>query len=1508
LKTVLASLCALICVCALSSSPASAFLSHPYLSQLTGFGEATALTVGPAGELYVADSRLGSPVVIARFSSSGTPLSFSASESYVSGSRLTGTPSGPFSKLTGVAVNNATGDIYVSDVDFSELGKRVVDVFSPSGEYLSQLTGTPPSVQNGGPFSSFLAGLAVDQSTGELYVAQQSEVDVFSSSGAYVTQFGDTGTRSGLNQPITSVAVNALTGNAYVGDNSGSLNEEEFHSAIYVFDSSGNLVPPLWSGASTPNGSLGDRAHNVSVGMDQSSGHVYAAETEHRVVDEFGASTEEQFVSQVTGTPAGPFEAPVAVAVDPSSGRLYVADGDSGSSVVDVFGPDVVLADVSAEAPSGVTKTAAVLQGAVNPDALAVSSCVFEWGTETGVYPHTVACSPAPGSGSAPVAVSAEIGALAAGGTYFFRLSATNVNGTHRSAQMSFATLPAVDALSTGPAEAVTPTGAKLTGALSPDGTDTHYYFQYGAGVSYGSVSPALPGTDAGSAAESVHAETTLSGLVANTTYHYRLVGVSSFGSTFGEDATLLTSGPPAVVAQSSEAVGSTHAALNAQINPDGFATTYHFEYGPSAAYGARVPIPDGEISSGFAEQAVSAVATGLQPSTMYHFRVVASSEGGTVDGADQTFMTLARVLIDSEAASTVTATSATLEAQINPLGTDTSAYFQYGTVSCTASPAACTDLPLPPGTDVGSGEGDVSTSVHLQGLLPGTTYYFRVLASNALATGAIEGPDQAFTTQGAATEISLSDGRAWELVSPPDKHGSGIIALGKPAGADIQASVDGGAITYAAVSPFVANPAGSRAPENAQVISTRRTPDDWETVDITTPHNDGPKEIPPESASEYALFSSDLSLGLVEPIGTTPLPPLPADAEKTIYLREANGEYKALVTAGNVPPGTKFGALSTSGLGASFGAVQYASASPDLSHVVVRSSLQLTATPVPPVVESGAYLYEWSGGQLQLASVLPNGKPIAAGLGTPSEGSHLYVRRAISNDGSRLIFSSAKGLYLRDMVSGGSGETVQVNAAQGVPEPLSVNFSYRTASADGSRVFFTSSNRLTSNSTASEEGAEGGQKDLYEFEVTSGSGEALAGKLFDLTVDGNVGESASVRNVIGSSEDGSNIYFVANGVLASGAVPGHCTRYANLGHNSEETVPPGATCNLYVERYDAGASVWSPPVFIAALAGKDAPSWGALDNNNPGFMTSRVSPGGRYLAFMSDRSLTGYENRDANSGVRDEEVFLYDLSTRRLVCSSCNPTGARPVGLLEGNVYQERLVDYTGNWKERWFAANIPGWTTTMGLSSFSQSRYLSDDGRLFFNSSDALVPADVNGKEDVYEYEPVGVGGCRPPGYGRSASVVFSESMGGCVALISAGTSSEESAFMGASETGGDVFFLTLSRLSSRDFDTSIDLYDAHECTSSAPCAPAAALVPPPCSTGDACKAGPTPQPAIFGAPSSATFSGAGNVAPAVTHASKRVTGCRKGFVKKKSKCVKKPKVKYRKGKKASHGRRVK
>ena len=117
---------------------------------------------------------------------------------------------------------------------------------------------------------------------------------------------------------------------------------------------------------------------------------------------------------------------------------------------------------------------------------------------------------------------------------------------------------------------------------------------------------------------------------------------------------------------------------------------------------------------------------------------------------------------------------------------------------------------------------------------------------------------------------------------------------------------------------------------------------------------------------------------------------------------------------------------------------------------------------------------------------------------------------------------------------------------------------------------------------------------------------------------------------------------------------------------------------------------------------------------------------------------------------------------------------------------------------------------------------------------------------------------------GPASEAATGYEPATNGCVSLISSGKSPQESEFMDASENGGDVFFLTSAQLVKGDYDTLYDVYDAHVCTSEAPCFPEPSSQLPPCETEASCKASPTPQPGIYGAPASATFSGPGNLTP--------------------------------------------
>jgi hypothetical protein len=665
-----------------------------------------------------------------------------------------------------------------------------------------------------------------------------------------------------------------------------------------------------------------------------------------------------------------------------------------------------------------------------------------------------------------------------------------------------------------------------------------------------------------------------------------------------------------------------------------------------------------------------------------------------------------------------------------------------------------------------------------------------------------------------------LPDGRAWEMVSPADKHGGFIRPLLIEDA--VQGSSDGSAFAFLSEQSLFAESKGSAVFDE---VLARRTSEGWRAEDLAVPH-----DLPPGQGigqgQEYRLFSPDLSLALVQPFG--PFTPLAPEAtERTPYLRtNASGSYEPLLTPADVPPGTTFGGEPT----ASVGPVDILGATPDLGHVVLHTTeLALTAAPAT----NG--LYEWSSGRIRLVSQLPEsagGAPIEGTLGAQNE----QAEHAISDNGSRVFWEGEpegeRHLYVRDTSTETTAQldVVQPGAAGGFASP---RFQY--ASADGSMVFFTDEEQLTTNSGTS-------GRDLYECILHSEGPGPLACELIDLTpAQGGHNAELPRISVLGASEDGTYLYVRAHGVLAT-----------NENEATGEIATEEAN-NLYL-LHNTG-SEWTR-TFIATLAGEDT-------ENALRALTARASSDGRFFAFMSNRSITGYDNNDANSGQPDEEVYLYRVArTPHLICASCNPSGARPLGALESGqptLPNFNLVDEPATWEGSWIAANVPT-QEDFGLGEARyQPRYLSDSGRLFFNTSDALVPQDANGGWDVYQYEPAGVGSCTPGGEG------FSTGKDGCVNLISSGTSIEESAFMGASETGSDVFFLTAAKLTTQDADEQVDIYDAHECTSSSPCVQPPATAPlTNCQGAAECRPESPGQTPGDGTAASETLSGPGNLTP--------------------------------------------
>lgn len=197
------------------------------------------------------------------------------------------------------------------------------------------------------------------------------------------------------------------------------------------------------------------------------------------------------------------------------------------------------------------------------------------------------------------------------------------------------ATSPSVQ---TGTYSAVSDTGAVLHGTVDPGGAATTYVFMWGPTTAYGTGGAER---SAGRGTSSVSVTASVSGLLPGTTYHYRLVAISKLGITVGVDRTFTTAGypPPEVTTGPATALGTSFTTLTAVVQPRGAATTWQFQYGTTPSYG--VETFGGTVPAGTAPITVSVPVEGLEPGTIFHYRIVARHAGfATQYGGDAVFMT----------------------------------------------------------------------------------------------------------------------------------------------------------------------------------------------------------------------------------------------------------------------------------------------------------------------------------------------------------------------------------------------------------------------------------------------------------------------------------------------------------------------------------------------------------------------------------------------------------------------------------------------------------------------------------------------------------------------------------------------------------------------------------------------------------------------------------------------------------------------------------------------------
>ncbi len=995
----------------------------------------------------------------------------------------------------------------------------------------------------------------------------------------------------------------------------------------------------------------------------------------------------------------------------------------------------------------------------------------------------------------------------------------------------------------------------QVLGTVEPNGEETRIYAEFATAEAGPFSFEPIGELPAGASGPTPVSGTIKTRLEPETEYFVRLdAETGGFGETYSaQPYTVVTTkavARPIVSIDAPSSVGTRAIHLSGHVNPNApepegstsldeqaaFKTLWHFKctvVGGSPAENS-CPGVEGSVAADDASHAVAAEVENLPPNKNLEVELIASNAGGTVSAGPQTFLThdFARALSVGE-------TTAVVYDEINPEGSPTTFHVDYGLTEAYGG-STPESLPIEVGGMVAEDNLPHPVQAAITGLQPGTTYHWRMVVTNA--GGMSIGTDHTFTTfatpeplgAGCANRAfrtsaaaALPDCRAYEQASPVAKNGGSVfggISM-------VQASASGNRVTFRAPSGLPTTGGTSSFP----LYVASRDADGWSTTD-TLPLG--------EPGQGFQLLGWDAELvsaisagGSSRSASTTP------------------GLYSADIAAGTY---RRIAALHS----AQYESTYLAGAATSPSHFIIESPETLA----PGGIEGKPNLYEFNEGQLSSVGRVPSSPatacagascvPAAAGsfagpyrwtksdtahggVGNFGAGlEHFYTENTISRDGRRIIFTAASSgqLYLRE----DGTKTIQVSASQKTPpDPNGPRpAAFVAATPDGSKVFFLSCEKLTDESTAESSsstetcgGAEEGQ-DLYSFDTTTG-------ELADLTEDHepSAGEThgAAVKGLVGISEGGSFVYFVANGVLTPETEENGNEEHAEPGTCTSNPEDENASCNLYLAH---GETV----VFVARLSqgpAADGADWVPYVANEA-VKGSRVAADGTLL-FGAKESLTGYDNslvvdggancrrRGAPEPTCEQELYRYQPGDGQITCVSCSPTNAAPKGPA---VLESRQAGFPA----------APHMTVL--------TRNITDDGdRIFFDSPDSLVPADTNGVVDPYEWEAAGTGSCR---------AVAAD--GGCLYLLSSGKSPHSSFLADVSASGNDAFFFTTQPLVPADTDENLDMYDARvEGGLQSQYPPAA---PEPC-VGEACL-GAAGSPSTGGTAGTSSFVGPGNPRP--------------------------------------------